>query len=160
MRTQKKTKKQRKRKSPKRPNIRWDESMRQALCCLYRFFRYDKKQTAEIFFAMFRDVLKKRGINEFVPHPVLHTQWTSMRRDGDPIWSRVHRETEFNVEGEWKNVVQRIKSTADILLLPSREKKEDDIDTTQWGRRAIASGPTECPTPMIVAVNPSSIYLD
>ncbi|KAJ5879300.1 hypothetical protein N7455_002765 [Penicillium solitum] len=119
----------------KRPKLRWDVPMRQALCCLYRFFRCNKKQKEEIFFSMFRDNLRKRGIHRFVPGKTLHAQWNWMRNTGDLIWSHVHRNTEFNMDGEWRDVIQRIKSTALTLHLPLIEKPEDDIDTSQWGTR-------------------------
>ncbi|KUM57596.1 hypothetical protein ACN42_g9591 [Penicillium freii] len=119
----------------KRPKLRWDVPMRQALCCLYRFFRCSKKQKEEIFFSMFRDNLRKRGIHRFVPGKTLHAQWNWMRNTGDLIWSHVHRNTEFNMDGEWRDIIQRIKSTALTLHLPLIEKTEDDIDTAQWGTR-------------------------
>lgn len=121
--------------------------MRQALCCLYRFFRCDNKQKEEIFFSMFREYLRKRGIHRFVPGRTLHAQWNWMRNTGDLVWAHVHRDTEFNMDGEWRNVIQRIKATAVTLHLPLLEKEEDDIDTTQWGTRvAMALGPrTESP---------------
>lgn len=84
---------------------------------------------------MFRDNLRKRGIHRFVPGKTLHAQWNWMRNTGDLIWSHVHRNTEFNMDGEWKDVIQRIKSTASTLHLPLIEKPEDDIDTAQWGTR-------------------------
>ncbi|KAK4863462.1 hypothetical protein LT330_002240 [Penicillium expansum] len=127
---------------PKRPKLRWDVPMRQALCCMYRFFRCDKKQKEEIFFSIFRDYLKSRGIHHFVPGKTLHAQWHWMRNTGDLVWCRVHRDTEFNMDGEWRNVIQRIKSTALTLRLPLVEKTEDDIDTAQWGTRlAMTLGP-------------------
>ncbi|CAG7978312.1 unnamed protein product [Penicillium nalgiovense] len=140
----------------KRPKLRWDIPMRQALCCLYRFFRCDRKQTEEIFFSMFRDYLRKRGIHRFVPGRTLDAQWNWMRGTGDLVWSHVHRDTEFNMDGEWKSIIQRIKATAVTLRLPLDEKREDDIDTSQWGKRvATTLGPrprTESPlqTPQIV----------
>ncbi|KAJ5184857.1 hypothetical protein N7491_007274 [Penicillium cf. griseofulvum] len=120
---------------PRRPKLRWDIPMRQALCCIYRFFRCDKKAKEEIFFFMFQDKLKNRGISRFVPDSTLHTQWIWMRYTGDLVWAHVHRDTEFNMDGQWKDIIQRIKSTAVTLRLPLPEKIEDDIDTTQWGTR-------------------------
>ncbi|KAG0158966.1 hypothetical protein PDIDSM_6486 [Penicillium digitatum] len=97
---------------------------------------------------MFREGLRKRGIHRFVPGKTLHTQWNWMRNIGDLVWSRVHRDTEFNINGEWRNVTQRIKSTALNLRLPLIEKTEDDIDTAQWGTRLVLTlGPrTESPS--------------
>ncbi|KAJ5944648.1 hypothetical protein N7516_004816 [Penicillium verrucosum] len=138
----------------KRPKLRWDVPMRQALCCLYRFFRCNKKQKEEIFFAMFRENLRKHGIHQFVPGKTLHTQWNWMRNTGDLIWSHVHRNTEFNMDGEWRDVIQRIKSTALTLRLPLIEKTEDDIDTAQWGTRVAmtlrqrADSPPQTPRPI------------
>ncbi|CAI7587190.1 unnamed protein product [Penicillium glandicola] len=123
-------------KTTKTPKLRWNVPMRQALCCLYRFFRCDKKQKEEIFFSMFRDGLRKRGITRFVPGKTLHAQWNWMRNTGDLVWCHVHRDTEFNMDGEWKNITQQIKSTALTLRLPLCEKTEDDIDTTRRGPRA------------------------
>ncbi|KAJ5774239.1 hypothetical protein N7457_009135 [Penicillium paradoxum] len=125
----------------KRPKLRWDTSMRQTLCCLYRFFQCGKRQKEEIFFAIFRENLRRRDIRTFVPFGTLHTQWSWMRNTGDLVWARVHKDTEFDVDGEWKNIIQRIKSTAVTLRLSLHEKTEDDIDTTLWGTRVIASGP-------------------
>ncbi|KAJ5615665.1 hypothetical protein N7537_000779 [Penicillium hordei] len=138
----------------KRPKLRWDVPMRQALCCLYRFFRCNKKQKEEIFFSMFRDNLRKRGIHRFVPGKTLHAQWNWMRNTGDLIWSHVHRNTDFNMDGEWRNVIQRIKSTALTMHLPLIEKTEDDIDTAQWGTRMTMAlrlrteSPPQTPHPM------------
>ncbi|CAG8898141.1 unnamed protein product [Penicillium egyptiacum] len=133
----------------KRPKLRWDIPMRQALCCLYRFFRCDRKQKEEIFFSMFRDYLRRRGIHRFVPGRTLDAQWNWMRSTGDLVWSHVHRDTQFNMDGEWKGVIQRIKATAVTLRLPLLEKRADDIDTSQWGKRvATTLGPrprTESP---------------
>ncbi|OQE46139.1 hypothetical protein PENCOP_c001G06587 [Penicillium coprophilum] len=39
------------------------------------------------------------------------------------------------MDGEWKSIIQQIKSTAITLLLPLFDKIEDDIDTTQWRTR-------------------------
>ncbi|OQE08362.1 hypothetical protein PENVUL_c010G05739 [Penicillium vulpinum] len=44
------------------------------------------------------------------------------------------------MEGEWKSITQRIKSTAVTLHLPLLEKTADDIDTSQWGTRATMVG--------------------
>ncbi|KAJ5385076.1 hypothetical protein N7517_002987 [Penicillium concentricum] len=127
---------------PKKPKLRWDTPMRQALCCIYRFFRCDKKAKEEIFFSMFRDNLRKRGINRFIPDRTLHAQWSWMRNTGDLVWSDVHRDTEFSMDGRWKQIIQRIQSTAVTLRLPLLEKTEDDIDTTQCGMRVtMALGP-------------------
>ncbi|KAJ5834524.1 hypothetical protein N7447_000550 [Penicillium robsamsonii] len=127
---------------PRKPKLRWDIPMRQALCCIYRFFRCDKKAKEEIFFSMFRDNLRKRGINQVVPDTTLHAQWSWMRNTGGFVWSHVHRDTEFNMDGEWKTIIQKIQFTAVTLRLPLLEKTEDDIDTTQWGTRAtMALGP-------------------
>ena len=98
---------------------------------------------------MFRDYLRRRGIYRFVPGRTLDAQWNWMRRTGDLVWSHVHRDTEFSMDGEWKSTIQRIKATAVILRLCLHEKREDDIDTTQWGKpEATTLGPrprTESP---------------
>ncbi|KAJ5748603.1 uncharacterized protein N7511_010299 [Penicillium nucicola] len=118
-------------KEPRRPTLKWDVAMRQVLCCLYRFFCCDKKQVMEIFSFMFRGHLQERGIRGFVPYATLHTQWSWMRNSGDVIWYHVHIDTEFNTDGDWREVIQRIKDAAEVLQLRLQERKED-IDTSRW----------------------------
>lgn len=128
--------------------------MREALCCLYRFFQCDKRQKEEIFFFIFRDNLRRRDIHSFVPFGTLHAQWIWMRNTGDLVWARVHKETVFDMEGEWKDIIQRIKSTAATLRLHIREKAEDNIDTALWGTRAIVSCPiVRSSEPVIVVIS-------
>jgi hypothetical protein len=118
-------------KVPKRPTLRWDKYRRQVLCCLYRFFDCNKKQTEEIFSYMFRGHLNDRGIHGFVPFATLHTQWVWMKTRGDPVWSHVHVRTAFDTDGEWKEIIARIKSAAKTLRFELREKTEDDINISR-----------------------------
>ncbi|KAJ5824460.1 hypothetical protein N7447_006800 [Penicillium robsamsonii] len=115
-------------KFPKRPTLRWDQYKRQVLCCLYRFFMCDKKETEEIFSYMFRGHLNERGIRGFVPFATLNTQWVWMKNKRDPVWSHVHLNTAFETDGEWKGVVTKIKSAAKTLRFQLREKTEDDTN--------------------------------
>ncbi|CAG7951526.1 unnamed protein product [Penicillium nalgiovense] len=115
-------------KVPKRPTLRWNKYRRQVLCCLYRFFVCNKKQTEEIFSYMFRSHLNDRGIHGFVPFATLNTQWAWMKSRRDPVWSHVHTGTAFDTNGEWKEIIENIKSAAKTLLFELHEKTEDDIN--------------------------------
>ncbi|KAI3272271.1 hypothetical protein CBS147309_4818 [Penicillium roqueforti] len=120
-------------KFPKRPTVRWDPYKRQVLCCLYRFFTCNKKQTAEIFSYMFRSHLKQRGIQGFVPFATLNTQWIWMRNKRDPVWLRVHINTAFETSGEWGEIITKIKSAAKTLRFELHEKMEDDTHPSRCG---------------------------
>lgn len=120
-------------KFPKRPTMRWDPYKRQVLCCLYRFFTCNKKQTAEIFSYMFRSHLKQRGIQGFVPFATLNTQWIWMRNKRDPVWLRVHINTAFETSGEWGEIITKIKSAAKTLRFELHEKMEDDTHPSRCG---------------------------
>ncbi|KAJ5788137.1 hypothetical protein N7457_003127 [Penicillium paradoxum] len=117
-------------KSPKRPTLRWDQYKREVLCCLYRFFKHDKKQVEEIFSYIFREHLNERGIRGFVPFSTLNTQWSWMKHERNPVWCHVHIDTAFDNHADWKEIITKIKSTAKILRFHLREKMEDSIDTT------------------------------
>lgn len=117
-------------KFPKRPTLRWDQHKRLVLCCLYRFFVCSKKETEEIFSYMFRSHLNERGIQGFIPFATLHTQWVWMKKRRDPVWSQVHMNTTFEANGEWKEIVTKIKSAAKTLQFELREKMEDDTITS------------------------------
>ncbi|KAJ6180263.1 hypothetical protein N7519_010724 [Penicillium mononematosum] len=118
-------------KVPKRPTLHWNKYRRQVLCCLYRFFVCSKKQTEEIFSYMFRSHLNDRGIQGFVPFTTLNTQWVWMKTRRDPVWSHVHTSTSFDTDGEWKEIIARIKSAAKILRFELHEKTEDDINISR-----------------------------
>jgi hypothetical protein len=55
-----------------------------------------------------------------------------MRNNGSLDWSRVHRETPFETNGVWREIIEKIKSAARTLNLPLREKTVDVIDITRW----------------------------
>ncbi|KAJ6079352.1 hypothetical protein N7467_009105 [Penicillium canescens] len=127
-------------KEPRRPTLRWDIHMRQVLCCLYRFFSCDKKQTMEIFSYMFRSHLNERGITGFVPFATLHTQWSWMRSSGDVVWYHVHMDTEFSTHAEWTEIVEKIRAAAEVLRFDLCEKTRDGTDTSLWkSRRSYAA---------------------
>ncbi|CAI7576596.1 unnamed protein product [Penicillium glandicola] len=138
-------------KFPKRPTLRWDGYKRQALCCLYRFFVCGKKEIEEIFSYMFRGHLNERGIRGFVPFATLNTQWVWMKNKQDPIWTHVHINTAFETDGEWKEIITKIKCAARTLRFELREKTEDDIDISCWkdlgsdGERSIVSNEAAAP---------------
>ncbi|KAJ5498469.1 hypothetical protein N7453_007520 [Penicillium expansum] len=117
-------------KLPKRPTLRWDQHKRQVLCCLYRFFVCNKKETEEIFSYIFRGHLNQRGIQGFVPFATLNTQWVWMKNRRDPVWSQVHINTAFETDGEWKEVITKIRSAAKVLRFELGEKMEDNINTS------------------------------
>lgn len=119
-------------KEPRRQKLVWDIHMRQVLCCLYRFFSCDKKQTMEIFSYIFRSHLKERGITGFVPFATLHAQWSWMRDSGDLVWYHVHKDTEFRTDAEWIDIVKKIRAAAKILRFRLHEKTQDDTDPSLW----------------------------
>ncbi|CRL25158.1 unnamed protein product [Penicillium camemberti] len=116
-------------KFPKRPTLRWDQHKRLVLCCLYRFFVCNKKETEEIFSYMFRSHLNERGISGFIPFATLNTQWVWMKKRRDPVWSYVHMNTAFEADREWKEIVTQIKSAAKTLRFELHERMEDDTNT-------------------------------
>lgn len=132
-------------KASKRPKLRWDQHKREVLCCLHRFFVRDKKQFEEIFSYLFRDHLQNRGIQGFVPFSTLNTQWCFMRNERDPVWCHVHIDTSFETGAEWKEIIETIKSAADILQLPLREV-ENEIDTTR--ERSLGADSGKSPVPV------------
>ncbi|CAI7594349.1 unnamed protein product [Penicillium discolor] len=117
-------------KFPKRPTLRWDQHKRLVLCCLYRFFVCNKKETEEIFSYMFRGYLNERGIQGFIPFATLNTQWVWMEKKRDPVWSHVHVKTAFEADNEWKEIVTQIKSAAKTLRFELRERTEDDTNAS------------------------------
>ena len=120
-------------KFPRRPTMRWDPYKRQVLCCLYRFFACNKKQTEAIFSYIFRSHLNQRGIQGFIPFATLNTQWIWMRNKRDPVWFCVHINTAFDTGGEWKEIITKVKSAAKILRFELHEKMKDDTHTSRWG---------------------------
>jgi hypothetical protein len=148
-------------KPPRRPTIRWNEYMRQVLCCLYRFYYRDNKTWEEIFSKMFRSHLDERGIHGFLPFTTMCTQWTWMRDHGNLVWHNVHIATSFTRDREWKDIVSKINSTAQQLRLQIREKTEDNVDTTLWRppepTPALRTKPA--PSVVIVAVSCTSNFV-
>jgi hypothetical protein len=121
-------------KPPRRPNIKWNDYMRQVLCCLYRFYFRENKIWEEIFSKIFRSHLNERGIYGFIPFSTLVTQWICMRDHGNLVWYDVHIATRFSRNGEWKGIISKIDSTAQQLWLQIRAKSEDNVDTSLWNR--------------------------
>lgn len=117
-------------KFPKRPTLRWDQHKRLVLCCLYRFFVCNKKETEEIFSYIFRGHLNERGIQGFIPFATLNTQWVWMKKKRDPVWSHVHMNTAFEADDEWKEIFTQIKSAAKTLRFEPRERMEDDTNAS------------------------------
>jgi hypothetical protein len=115
-------------KFPKRPTLRWDRHKRLVLCCLCRFFVCNKKEIEEIFSYMFRSHLNERGIQGFVPFTTLNTQWVWMKKQRDPVY--VNISTVFEADGEWKEIITKIKSAAKTLRFELSEKMEDDANTS------------------------------
>lgn len=145
-------------KPPRRPNIRWDTHKRQVLCCLYRFFCRDPKVWEEVFSHIFMSHLIERGIAGFVPFQTLNIQWTHMRDHGDTDWHHVHIATEFNKDGEWKDIIARIKSAARSLRLQIREKDEDSVDTSRWKPPGLLALRTEQAPPLAAPMSVSWLF--
>ncbi|KAJ5617446.1 hypothetical protein N7537_002560 [Penicillium hordei] len=77
---------------------------------------------------MFRSHLNERGIQGFVPFTTLNTQWVWMKKQRDPVY--VNISTVFEADGEWKEIITKIKSAAKTLRFELSEKMEDDANTS------------------------------
>lgn len=53
-----------------------------------------------------------------------------MKNRRDPVWSQVHINTAFETDGEWKEVITKIRSAAKVLRFELGEKMEDNINTS------------------------------
>lgn len=125
-------KKSPKKTPPKSPKFtfQWNEYRRQVLCCLYRFFELARQDFQRIFSDIFRDHLFERGFpNSQLPYIRLYAQWTWMKGKDHPIWLFVHKETEFNKTGEWKDILSQIRDSARRLRISLTETEKDN-DTT------------------------------
>ncbi|KAJ5536263.1 hypothetical protein N7513_009449 [Penicillium frequentans] len=117
--------------TPKRSRIQWDTTKRQVLCCLYRFFSWEKQVLCRVFSEIFREHLLELGINTDLSYPLLHTQWSGMRLESNPVWFHVHVDTEFRNDAEWKTRISEIKATASRLGVYLQEKAWDNIDKSK-----------------------------
>lgn len=115
----------------KRPRIQWDTAKRQVLCCLYRFFSWEKQVLCRVFSEIFREHLLELGIKTDLSYPLLHTQWSGMRLESNPVWFHVHVDTEFRNDAEWKTRISEIKATASRLGVLLQEKAWDNIDKSK-----------------------------
>ncbi|KAJ5649471.1 uncharacterized protein N7484_003194 [Penicillium longicatenatum] len=61
-------------------------------------------------------------------YPLLHTQWSGMRTEINPVWFHVHVNTGFRNDAEWKTRIREIKETANRLGVSLLEKTQDTID--------------------------------
>lgn len=112
----------------KRPRIQWDTTKRQVLCCLYRFFSWEKQTLCRVFSEIFRQHLLELGIKTDLSYPLLHTQWSTMRQELNPVWFHVHIDTDFRSDAEWRTRITEIKATASQLGVSLQEKAWDNID--------------------------------
>lgn len=80
---------------------------------------------------MFRSHLNERGIQGFVPFATLNTQWVWMKKKRDPVWSHVHINTVFEADGEWKEIITKIRSAVKTLRFELREKMDDTNTSCQ-----------------------------
>ena len=113
---------------PKKPKLSWDTYQRQVLCCLYRFFECSNDQLSALFSTIFRSHLRQYGYGDSdVPYRTLVSQWYWLRRQNRPVWHHVHVATAFRTDGEWKDIIHRIRMTAFELGILLNEKRFDTI---------------------------------
>lgn len=110
--------------------VRWSLRNQTVLCCMFRFFREDKDAFRRTFASLFADDL--RHFDHELPYATLNTQWSDLRRHGDPVWHRVHICTAFPASGPWLLVVSSIKDRAFSLGFSLVEKLVDDTDTSTF----------------------------
>lgn len=118
--------------SPKSPKItfQWNDYSRQVLCCLYRFFQFEQNELGRIFSEIFCFHLKLRGFaQEQIAYSALNAQWNWMKRNNNPVWLNVHRDTRFSKEREWESIINEIKTSASRLEIVLTETEEVTKDT-------------------------------
>ncbi|KAF3392774.1 hypothetical protein F1880_008828 [Penicillium rolfsii] len=113
---------------PKKPKLSWDTYQQQVLCCLYRFFECSNDQLSALFSTTFRSHLRQYGYGDSdVPYRTLVSQWYWLRRQNRLVWHHVHVATAFRTDGEWKDIIHRIRMTAFELGILLNEKRFDTI---------------------------------
>jgi hypothetical protein len=120
------------------PKNRWCRDQRIVLCLLYRFYQKNNAAFAGIFNAIFEDSLRECGFTSGIPYRTLHTQWTTMHRDGHVEWWQVHTQTPFERSGMWARELLLIESAASASGYTLTKKEEDDIDTSEFVLRTRA----------------------
>ncbi|KAJ5683590.1 hypothetical protein N7462_006755 [Penicillium macrosclerotiorum] len=110
----------------------WTSYEREILCCLYRFYSLNQDTLETLFSTIFRPKLQKLDFkNHKLPARTLHAQWCWMKRVGHSVWLRVHRETEFRLDDEWKHIIAHIESTAQSMKIVLHRKQVDIIDMSE-----------------------------
>lgn len=107
----------------------WTTSMRHTLCCLFRFFKCktpsDKEGFEKTFSQIFSTHIMKCRRQDTLPFNTIYTQWAWMRRQRSAVWKHVHIDTDFSHDGDWKIVLEEIKSTASQLNVMLIERTSD-----------------------------------
>jgi hypothetical protein len=136
------------------PRVPWNDDKRIFLCCLHKFFERDGTAFEEIFSAKYKRDLENSGFaGGRTPYSTLNTQWWCMKRDGDPIWGRVHK-SPLN-HGDWLPIKDIIIDVAQSLGVTLIEKEFDDIVTSEYRARTAKSGRTTASDP--AALTSSSV---
>ncbi|KAL4990281.1 hypothetical protein BDW68DRAFT_194825 [Aspergillus falconensis] len=94
------------------PRVRWSSGMRTFLCCLIKYFNKDPDAFQAVFNSRFKKELSECGFNEGMPvkWSTLNSQWSDMKKKGDPIWGDVHQSA-FDPKG-WSSYIEEIEATA------------------------------------------------
>ncbi|KAF5860246.1 hypothetical protein ETB97_001780 [Aspergillus alliaceus] len=116
------------------PRNRWSTEQKLFLCCLYKFFRRDRRDFKVIFNHAFRRELIQCGFTEGVSTGPLEAMWSMMKRTDDPMWGHV-RMSPFHDRGPWFSMIERIKECAKALNITLIEKEADDIETSNFQPR-------------------------
>ena len=150
-------------KSPKKITFQWDDYRRQVLCCLYRFYNCEHGDLQKIFSDIFKNHLLERGFPKGqISYRVLNAQWSWMKRNDNPAWMYVHKETAFRKDREWKDAIQQINHSAGKLqiLLVEKEYDTENVevdDSESFTMEQVMQITADTPSPVRDSVLESSL---
>jgi hypothetical protein len=118
----------------KRQCHKWKAEERILLCCMRRWFNFDRKQEAAIFDSVFGARARTEGFENGLPSSTLVTQWEDLGKRAHKDWIDVHERTNF-AEGpsSFRNVLDRIQNASSALRIPVL-RRSTDIDIRKFSR--------------------------
>ncbi|KAL2813572.1 hypothetical protein BJX63DRAFT_431913 [Aspergillus granulosus] len=118
--------------SQRPPQISWTYDMRKVLCCLIKYYERDWNNFLAIFNGLYQKELLECGFTDgkLASWARLNSQWTTLKKQGDPIWGDVHC-SGFDRE-PWLPVLNKIEEIAAALGLTMVQKEIDSIDSSQF----------------------------
>lgn len=118
----------------KRQFHKWKAEERILLCCMRRWFNFDRKQEATIFDSVFGTRARTEGFENGLPSSTLVTQWEDLGKRAHKDWIDVHESTNFD-EGPslFRNVLDQIQNASSALRIPVL-RRSTDIDIRKFSR--------------------------